>query len=151
MILLSLLDLVTPKGENKALTFTREFWKLRNILLFCLLVVPVKQSYSAILESDVFEDAISDFNSGMVDSAVSKWTPLAEKGHPEAAFHLGAVHYFGDGTPVNYSLALRWFERAAQSGHLGSQFMLGLMYAEGHGVLKDLDITVDWFDKAVEK
>ena len=125
-------------------------WSLQHIFLVVLLL-NTQECYSGEDVHDSFQNVISAFNAGRVESALSQWEALAENGNLEAAFQLGSVYYFGDGIPTDYPLALKWFGKAAESGHSASQFMLGLMYAEGHGVKKDLEVTVDWFDKAVGK
>ncbi|MEC9248047.1 MAG: tetratricopeptide repeat protein [Pseudomonadota bacterium] len=125
-------------------------WGLQYIFLLALLL-NAQECYSEKDARDSFRDALSAFNAGRVEFALSHWATLAANGHLEAAFHLGSAYYFGDGIPTDYSLALKWFRKAAESGHSASQFMLGLMHAEGHGVNKDLEVTVDWFDKAVGK
>jgi hypothetical protein len=37
---------------------------------------------------------------------------LAEQGDRDAQFNLGVIYYVGQGSPVNYTLALKWFKKA---------------------------------------
>ena len=42
----------------------------------------------------------------------------------------------GEGTPIDYKEALRWYLLSAEQGISGSQSNLGLMYEKGLGVSK---------------
>ena len=44
----------------------------------------------------------------------------AEKGDPQAQYHLGEMHEYGLGTPENDAAALDWYRRAASQKHLAA-------------------------------
>jgi TPR repeat protein len=62
---------------------------------------------------------------------------LANRGDPDALFHLGLMHYEGWGVPQSYAEALKLFELAAERPHTQALLWLGDIYAEGKGVAKD--------------
>jgi TPR repeat protein len=52
----------------------------------------------------------------------------------------------GQGVPVNYVEALKWFRLAADQGVASAQNNLGLMYANGWGVPQDYVRAHIWFN-----
>lgn len=58
---------------------------------------------------------------------------LATQGDADAQFSLGMRHYNEAGKHSGYSLAKKWFEKAAIQGHPEAQYNLGLIYYEGLG------------------
>ena len=50
----------------------------------------------------------------------------------------------GDSVPQDYSLALRWYLKAAEQGHVGAQDTLGAYYWLGHGAPKDVSRAYFW-------
>lgn len=64
---------------------------------------------------------------------------LAEKGSPEAQYHVGMFYNNGIGTPKDPAKALKWFERSASSGDPLGNYKLGCYYAgQGQGLV-DID------------
>ena len=73
----------------------------------------------------------------------------AEQGDGEAQCVLADMYYNGDGVPVNYEKAIKWYRRAADKGHVKAQYILGLMYYNGEGVIKDdLTAAIHWTNSA---
>lgn len=73
----------------------------------------------------------------------------AKKGHFEAQFALGKLHFEGDGVRKDYRVAARLYKSAAQMGsHRDAQFELGRLYYKGRGVGHDYSAAVDWFRRA---
>ena len=60
--------------------------------------------------------------------------PLAEQGDLEVQLKLGRIYDEGEGVPINYKEAAKWYRRAANQGHARAQFFLGGMYYKGDGV-----------------
>ena len=54
----------------------------------------------------------------------------------------------GEGTPMDYKEALRWYLLAAEQGIAGAQSNLGLMYEKGFGVGQDYVEAHKWFNIA---
>ncbi len=63
-------------------------------------------------------------------------------------YNLGAMHYTGDGVPVDKDKTREWGEKAAAAGHAGAMFNLGQMCYEGDGVPVDKDKARKWWKKA---
>jgi hypothetical protein len=61
---------------------------------------------------------------------------------------LGLSYEKGQGVPVDYVQAARWYRKAAEQGSGHAQFLLGGMYFEGKGVPKDLVQAYAWFNRA---
>ena len=116
-----------------------------------VLFLGISQISMAVGTENEFDMALQDFEAGRLETSIRKLEALAEEGHADSAFFLGAIYYNGDGTSVDFSSAMKWLKKASKGNHAGAQFLLGLMYAEGHGVQRNLDATVEWFDKATRK
>jgi TPR repeat protein len=76
---------------------------------------------------------------------------LADKGNLEAAQFVGQMNYLGDGIPVNYTVALTYFMKAAQAGNSDAQYNVGVMFTKGRGVPRDPAQAVHWYQKAAEQ
>ncbi len=77
---------------------------------------------------------------------------LAENGDAEAECNLGKCHYFGQGTPQNYYVALTWFRKSAEKGWAESQYYIGKCYYYGQGFPKpDYVQAFIWYQKAAEQ
>ena len=50
----------------------------------------------------------------------------AEQGDAEAQNELGDMYYYGDGVPLDYNEAVKWFRLSAEKGDAYGQFSLGL-------------------------
>ena len=72
----------------------------------------------------------------------------AEAGDPNAQLSLGWMYRFGDGVPVDYAEAVKWFRKAADQGHAMAQNNLGAMYRFGYGVQKDYAEAYAWYNLA---
>jgi len=68
----------------------------------------------------------------------------AEVGDPYEQAAL-ALHYAkGEDVPQDYSMAVRWYLRAAEQGHVGAQDALGSYFWMGRGVPKDVTKAYFW-------
>ena len=50
-------------------------------------------------------------------AAVREWRPLAEGGQAQAQNGLGVMYENGQGVPRDYSVAVKWYRRAAGQGY----------------------------------
>jgi hypothetical protein len=75
----------------------------------------------------------------------------AERGEPEAQFHLGLMYQKGRGTPKDSRKALVWYQKAAEQGHVLAENNLGVIYAKGLGVPQDYRQAIYWYEKAAEQ
>lgn len=83
-------------------------------------------------------------------TTVNEWKALAEKGNPEAQYHLGIRYETGQEVLQNYAEALRWLRKAAEQGYGPAQFRLWQAYTEGKLVPRDSAEAVRWLRKAAE-
>lgn len=79
--------------------------------------------------------------SGMVADTLA----LAHAGEAEAAFKRGCDYYNGNGVPLDYKLAAKYFRNAAEKGHAAAQCRLGFCYEFGKGVTADDGEAVRWY------
>jgi GAF domain-containing protein len=68
----------------------------------------------------------------------------AELGDPYEEMALATRYATGEDVPQDYSMAVRWFLRAAEQGHVGAQDTLGTYYWVGRGVPKDVTKAYYW-------
>jgi TPR repeat protein len=69
----------------------------------------------------------------------------------EAQISLGNKFYQGDGVVQNYSLAMKWYRRAAEQGNVKAQCLVGSLYSNGQGVVRDFEQAFSWYLKAAEQ
>ena len=92
-------------------------------------------------------DGISAWQRADYASAVSIWTPLAQKGDADAAFNLGQAYRLGRGVPVDLAKAQSWLEKSARAGHLDAQTTLGLLLFDSGS----REAAMGWLEKAAER
>ena len=84
--------------------------------------------------------------------AFMHWKDLADKGNPEAQYHIGWLYANGNGVSVDVPVAMSWWEKAALQDHAPSAFSLGMLYMTGDGksVKKSVPDAIKWHMKAAE-
>ena len=65
-----------------------------------------------------------------VTRAIELWTEAAELGSIDAHYHLGRVHYNGDGVEEDTPRGIEHWQRAAMEGHVESRHNLGFHESE---------------------
>jgi hypothetical protein len=93
----------------------------------------------------LWEDGYASYRRKDYIDAVAKWQIVADGGKAEAQSLLGLMHFFGQGVPQNYPMALHWLHLAAAQGEPKAQFKLGAMHANGQGVKRDYVRAAMWF------
>lgn len=68
----------------------------------------------------------------------------AELGDPYEQVAFATRYATGEDVPQDYSMAMRWFLRAAEQGHVGAQDTLGAYYYLGRGAPKDVMKAYFW-------
>jgi GAF domain-containing protein len=68
----------------------------------------------------------------------------AEVGDPYEQVALATRYATGEDVPQDYSMAVRWYLRAAEQGHVGAQDSLGSYFWMGRGVPKDVTKAYFW-------
>ncbi len=75
----------------------------------------------------------------------------ATDGDADAQYRVGERYYDGKGVSMNYSEAMKWYQKAADMGHAKAQYSIGWMYLFGYGVTKDYTLAMKWFKKAADQ
>lgn len=74
----------------------------------------------------------------------------AESKNDKAYGPLGDCYRRGQGTSVNYTEAIRWYQKGAETGHGDATLCLGFMYLKGMGCKKNKDQAVLCFNQCVD-
>jgi len=88
---------------------------------------------------------------GHADNQFEKTKRSAVHGDATSQFLLGFIYYYGEGVPLDYQEALKWFLKSARQGNIGAQFLLGVMYFNGNGTAVDHSEAVKWYLKSAEQ
>lgn len=91
------------------------------------------------------------FQKKSLSAEVIELNKSAEKGDPEAQFHLGVRYTKGEGLIGNDAEAAIWFRKASDQGHSKAQLYLGLAYAKGRGIEQDDVEAARWYGKAADQ
>jgi len=111
---------------------------MRTVLMFMICLLASLPAGAAETTMDARELAETQL--------LAEWVGL-----PEEQFKLGNVYYRGDGAPKDYTLAVKWYRKAADQGLAKSQNMMGVLYDRGDGVPQDAVEAVAWYRKAGEQ
>ncbi len=75
---------------------------------------------------------VAAYKQGDFATAVHEFVPLAQHGHAEAQFYLGAMYSKGWGVTQDDTAAAQWYRQAATQGLAEAQFNLGwIVYPRG--------------------
>lgn len=113
-------------------------------LSFALLLGLATMAGAAGVDDDLRE-AAKLHKGGNTVAAVGVWQHWAARGDSDSAYNLAVIHQHGDGVPVDYAAAMRWYRQAAEQGDKVSQFQVGLIYLNGQGVAVDAEEAHRWF------
>lgn len=119
---------------------------MRPLLLAVLLLVGLGTSSWA-----DYTAGLVAYKGGDYATTLQEWTPLAERGIPEAQFGLGLLHGQGLGVAQDMAKALRWYRRAAEQGYAAAQYNLGIHYLLGKGVPQNDEEAARWLSQAAEQ
>lgn len=64
--------------------------------------------------------------------------------------NLGGFYATDSGVPVDLSLSVKWYEKAAERGNGRAAAVLGVMTLLGQGVEPDAEAAFRWFEQADE-
>jgi len=92
--------------------------------------------------------AIQAYRQGDTNDALPIFQQLARKGDATAAYYLGEMYQYGDGTARNGELAKKWLTQSAQAGHVAAARQLGLLYLNGTDPVQDLVAARHWLQTA---
>jgi TPR repeat protein len=74
---------------------------------------------------------LSLFFSGIASAQDPSLLNDAKKGDASAQYKLGLAYERGEGAPIEYTKALKWYRLAADQGHAPSQVNIGLLHERG--------------------
>jgi TPR repeat protein len=74
--------------------------------------------------------------------------PQAKNNNPEAQNYVGEIYEKGVGLKPDYTIAAKWYKKAAAQGNSRSQINLGYLYEKGLGVKQDLVAALNWYRMA---
>jgi len=84
-------------------------------------------------------------------AAMHEYLKAAEQGDIQAQLRLADIYAKGQGVPMSYVEAAKWYRRAAEQGNAKAQYALGLMHSMGLGFDRDYRQAEKWFRKAAEQ
>jgi TPR repeat protein len=91
---------------------------------------------------------LTAYRRGHYQDAVELIAPLAHAGDPFAQFALGVMYDDGKGMAQDFSLAFKWYMRAAEQGLVDAQHMVGKFYSTGRGRPQNIYKAYIWFNLA---
>ncbi|QID16409.1 sel1 repeat family protein [Nitrogeniibacter mangrovi] len=92
--------------------------------------------------------AIHAYRSGHTTDAHQLFAQLAKHGDTTAAYYLGEMDQYGDGTARDGAQAVKWLTIAAKAGHARAARQLGLLYLNGQVQVQDLAAARQWLTRA---
>jgi hypothetical protein len=81
-------------------------------------------------------------------ASVQELTPAAEKGDVKAQFALAEHYGQRNSLDADYSVAQKWYEKAANQGNHEAQYKLGVMYQDALGVSQSIPRAYYWVSLA---
>ena len=64
--------------------------------------------------------------------------------------NVAVVHHNGEGVPVDYVEAIRWYQLAADHGYLAAYYRLGGMCEAGEGIPVDKAVALGMYRRAAQ-
>jgi len=98
-----------------------------------------------------YNEAVLAYDGGRYAQALAEFRTLAERGHPDSEFMLGAMYFHGKGVPRDDALAAIWFYKSASKGNPMGQLAFGSLHIRGIGVRQDLVKAYTWLSLAAER
>lgn len=77
-----------------------------------------------------YQDGKSAYLRGNYTTALKKFEPLAESGHPESQHYLGVIYEEGRGVAKDAKTAIKWYLKAAQQKNKDARTRLERIYAK---------------------
>jgi TPR repeat protein len=89
--------------------------------------------------------AMDALDHGDTTDAFTLMSKAAAKGDASAAYHLGMMYEYGEGTAPDAVRAIDWLTRAADAGSIAAARQLGSLYLEGTDTTQDFTRARDWY------
>ena len=97
------------------------------------------------------EDAVAARIKGDTATALRILRPLADKGDAAAQSNLALMYATGQGVPISFTEAAKWYRLAADQGRANAQYNLGRMHATGQGMPPNLAEALKWWRAAADQ
>ena len=105
---------------------------------------------SSVLAQSGYDKGVVAYKRGDYETALAVFRPLAENGDARAQSVLGMMYSYGEGVPVDFGEAARWYRRGAEQNSSVSQYNLGMLYLEGKGVPRNTSEAIRWLTKSAD-
>lgn len=125
---------------------------MRKVLSLCfgliILLGAGYQVYKLFGGGDGGQKAMDLYNAGHYVEARAAFQKLAAGGNSGAAYNLALMNEKGEGAPVDYQQAAKWYRVGADGGDRDAMYNLALLYENGKGLAKSDNDAVAWYQKA---
>ena len=115
-----------------------------------VIAAAVSMAFAAPSWAQSLDEAQSLYDAGDYDAAFNSYSALVAEGDPEAMYVIGQMYESGQGTPQNFSSAMRWYRRAAKQDHAQAYFDIGRMFENSIGVPRDFGAAFDAYSAAAD-
>jgi len=88
------------------------------------------------------------YDGGHYAEAFAELHALAISGDIRAQIAVAGMYRFGEGRPVDFRTAARWYRLAAEAGDPIAQLNYAEMLERGMGVDRDREAALRWYEKA---
>jgi len=98
-----------------------------------------------------FATGAEAYDGGRYADAFAEWHALAVEGEIRAQVAIAGMHRFGEGRPMNFAAAARWYKRAADAGNPIAQLNYAELLETGRGIARDRAAALMWYDRAARQ
>ncbi len=92
-----------------------------------------------------------DYSHKFTPEDIASLEKQAENGDAEAMYILGTIYDLGEGVPVNYEIAKKYYELAIEKEYPEAFHRLGALYWNGDGVKQNPKTAISYFEQAAEQ
>ena len=122
-----------------------------TILITLYMCTPVSAADVAAKFAARFAAGAEAYDGGRYSEAFSEWHALAEAGDIRAQVAIANMYRFGEGRPLDFAAAARWYKNAAEAGNPIAQLNYAEMLETGRGVSRDLVAALMWYSRAARQ
>ena len=98
-----------------------------------------------------FATGAEAYDGGRYADVFAEWHVLAVEGEIRAQVAIAGMHRFGEGRPMNFATAARWYKRAADAGNPIAQLNYAEMLETGRGITRNRAAALMWYDRAARQ
>lgn len=98
-----------------------------------------------------FATGAEAYDGGRYADAFAEWHALALEGEIRAQVAIAGMYRFGEGRPMNFAAAARWYKRAADAGDPIAQLNYAELLETGRGIARDRTAALMWYDRAARQ